>query len=79
MLHLCKDVILDCRTYVTVSYQLKKKIETMEKSSVSDRPWQLWGEIAADKRPENSLLQEDLDFEHTTRPGTIANTPPVQV
>ncbi|KAI0233637.1 U3 small nucleolar ribonucleoprotein MPP10 [Lamellibrachia satsuma] len=48
--------------------RLRKKIESMEKESVSDKPWQLWGEIASDKRPENSLLQEDLDFEHTTRP-----------
>ena len=42
----------------------------MEAESISDKPWQLWGEIASNKRPENSLLQEDLDFEHTTRPGT---------
>ncbi|KAK2181816.1 hypothetical protein NP493_379g00022 [Ridgeia piscesae] len=58
-------------SYEMRQQRLKKKIETMEKSSVSDRPWQLWGEIAADKRPENSLLQEDLDFEHTTRPAPV--------
>jgi U3 small nucleolar RNA-associated protein MPP10 len=46
---------------------LKKKISAIEDDMLSQKPWQLAGEISAGKRPENSLLQENLQFEHTTR------------
>ena len=42
----------------------------MEEVAVQEKPWQLKGEASAAIRPENSLLQEDVDFEHTTRQGT---------
>ncbi|XP_060603484.1 U3 small nucleolar ribonucleoprotein protein MPP10-like [Ruditapes philippinarum] len=47
--------------------RLKKKISAIEDDMLSQKPWQLAGEISAGKRPENSLLQENLQFEHTTR------------
>ncbi|KAL5005310.1 hypothetical protein ScPMuIL_018766 [Solemya velum] len=47
--------------------KLKTKIKSMENSALEDKPWQLAGEIAASARPENSLLEEHLQFEHTTR------------
>ncbi|KAG1664212.1 U3 small nucleolar RNA-associated protein MPP10 [Nymphon striatum] len=46
---------------------VKKKITEMEESNLAEKPWQLQGEIGALTRPENSLLQEDLQFSHTTR------------
>ncbi|XP_055327945.1 U3 small nucleolar ribonucleoprotein protein MPP10-like isoform X2 [Paramacrobiotus metropolitanus] len=47
--------------------KLKTKIQAMEEEAVSERPWQLSGEVAASKRPENSLLEEFLQFDHVTR------------
>ena len=41
----------------------------MEAGMLVQKPWQMSGEITAGKRPENSLLQENLDFEYTTRLG----------
>ncbi|XP_064620641.1 U3 small nucleolar ribonucleoprotein protein MPP10-like [Lineus longissimus] len=49
--------------------RLKSKIKDMEEASLAAKPWQLMGEAAGGTRPENSLLQEDLQFEHT---GTTA-------
>ena len=47
--------------------QMTTKIKALEDASLGDKPWQLTGEVGAVARPENSLLQEDLDFDHTTR------------
>lgn len=49
--------------------RLKRKIENLEEQAVSEKPWQLKGEITGDKRPQNSLLQEIVDFDLTARPG----------
>jgi len=48
--------------------RMKRQIEELEEFNVGDKPWQLAGEVQAPKRPEDSLLQEDLDFEVTSRP-----------
>ncbi|ELU13333.1 hypothetical protein CAPTEDRAFT_166848 [Capitella teleta] len=39
----------------------------MEEAALSDKPWQLKGEVSASVRPENSLLQEQLEYDQTTR------------
>lgn len=50
--------------------RLKMKIKEIEEAAVSEKPWQLKGEVTAESRPENSLLQEVLEFDLSTRPGT---------
>ncbi|XP_013385901.1 U3 small nucleolar ribonucleoprotein protein MPP10 [Lingula anatina] len=47
--------------------KLKERISELEETALAQKPWQLTGETTATARPENSLLQEDLEFEHTTR------------
>lgn len=51
--------------------RLQKKIEYMENRMLDDRPWQMKGEVKADNRPQNSLLEEILEFDSTTRPAPI--------
>jgi U3 small nucleolar ribonucleoprotein component len=34
---------------------------------LSSKPWQLTGEIEGQRRPENSLLEEYLQFDRNTR------------
>lgn len=58
---LCDQIVL----------QMSKKIEELEKSALAEKPWQLSGEVTAQARPENSLLEEDVEFEQMSRTGTF--------
>ena len=49
--------------------RLKKKINTLENEALQEKPWQLKGEVGANSRPENSLLEEVVEFDITQRPG----------
>ncbi|XP_067667173.1 U3 small nucleolar ribonucleoprotein protein MPP10-like [Haliotis asinina] len=51
--------------------KLKKRIEQLEKASLADKTWQLLGEVAGPARPENSLLEEHLQFDVTTRAAPV--------
>ncbi|KAL7786256.1 Mpp10 domain-containing protein [Trichoderma ceciliae] len=48
--------------------KLAEEIRKLEAASVAKREWTLSGEAAAADRPLNSLLAEDLDFEHVGKP-----------
>jgi len=49
--------------------QLKEKIEKLEKANLAQKPWQMSGEAGCNIRPINSLLEEDVSFDHTTTTG----------
>ena len=48
--------------------KLADEIRKLEAASVAKREWTLSGEAAAEDRPLNSLLEQDLDFEHGGKP-----------
>ncbi|KAK4240192.1 Mpp10 protein-domain-containing protein [Achaetomium macrosporum] len=48
--------------------KLAAEIHKLEAELVAKRAWTLSGEAAAVDRPVNSLLEEDLDFEHVGKP-----------
>ncbi|GAB0137923.1 hypothetical protein EsDP_00006174 [Epichloe bromicola] len=48
--------------------KLAEEIRQLEAASVAKREWTLSGEAAAADRPMNSLLEQDLDFEHVGKP-----------
>ncbi|XP_038274302.1 U3 small nucleolar ribonucleoprotein protein MPP10 [Dermochelys coriacea] len=47
--------------------KMHEKIKSLEKELLEEKPWQLTGEVTGQKRPENSLLEESLLFDHAVR------------
>ena len=48
---------------------MHKKINELEESNLAEKSWQLMGEVSAAKRPENSLMEEVLEYDTTSKPG----------
>ncbi|KFP69302.1 U3 small nucleolar ribonucleoprotein MPP10, partial [Acanthisitta chloris] len=47
--------------------KMSKKIQSLEEMLLEEKPWQLKGEVTGQKRPENSLLEETVLFDHAVR------------
>ncbi|KAM9816854.1 U3 small nucleolar ribonucleoprotein MPP10 [Neosynchiropus ocellatus] len=47
--------------------KMSEKIDQLEKAALGEKSWQMMGEVTAERRPENSMLEEDLEFEQTSR------------
>ncbi|XP_040457024.1 U3 small nucleolar ribonucleoprotein protein MPP10 [Falco naumanni] len=47
--------------------KMSKKIKSLEEELLEEKPWQLKGEVTGKKRPENSLLEETVLFDHAVR------------
>lgn len=60
--------------YDPILLQMSKKIEELENSALAEKPWQLSGEVTAQARPENSLLEEDVEFEQMSRTGMSSDS-----
>ncbi|KAI1822117.1 Mpp10 protein-domain-containing protein [Xylaria intraflava] len=48
--------------------KLAEEIRKLEAANVAKKDWTMAGEARAVERPMNSLLEEDLDFEHAGKP-----------
>ncbi|XP_015882544.3 M phase phosphoprotein 10 [Ziziphus jujuba] len=51
--------------------KLKSEIEQMENANLGPKDWTMQGEVTAAKRPKNSALEVDLDFQHNVRPPPV--------
>lgn len=47
--------------------RLRRSIAALESENIGDKDWTMRGEITATSRPTDSLLQEDLEFEHVAK------------
>uniref|UniRef100_A0A5B7A3Z8 U3 small nucleolar ribonucleoprotein protein MPP10 n=1 Tax=Davidia involucrata TaxID=16924 RepID=A0A5B7A3Z8_DAVIN len=51
--------------------KFRSKVEEMEKANLEPKTWTMQGEVTAAKRPKNSALEVDLDFEHNVGPAPV--------
>ncbi|KAM3255954.1 hypothetical protein ACQJBY_048860 [Aegilops geniculata] len=51
--------------------KMRNQIDLMEKASLEPSKWIMQGEVDASRRPKNSALEVDLDFEHNVRPAPV--------
>lgn len=65
-IHLCILLIHTEKKKKTI-FQLREKIKKMEAASLEEKTWQLKGETFGTSRPENSLLEEHLQFDHIAK------------
>ncbi|XP_047950303.1 U3 small nucleolar ribonucleoprotein protein MPP10-like isoform X1 [Salvia hispanica] len=57
--------------------KLRAEIEEMERANLEPKTWTMQGEVNAAKRPKNSALEVDMDFDQNVRPPpvtTVENT-----
>jgi U3 small nucleolar RNA-associated protein MPP10 len=55
-------------TFEKQQREIMKQISQLESENVGEKSWQVKGEAKAKDRPENSLLEADLDFERSAKP-----------
>lgn len=58
-------------SYEVRQEKLQHTIQRLEQKALGGKSWQLKGEINANNRPENALLEEYLEFDAATRPAPI--------
>lgn len=51
--------------------RIQARIKQLEDQVLGEKPWQMKGEISASRRPQNSLLEEVVEFDLTTRPAPV--------
>lgn len=66
-----KEDIVPKSTLEIRQERLSMRIKELEKEAVSEKPWQMKGEVSAPNRPQNSLLEEFVEVDVNTRPAPV--------
>ena len=57
---------------------IKEQIATLEAENVAEKDWVLKGEVTSRARPQNALLEEDLEFERVMKATPVVTDEAVQ-
>lgn len=60
-------LIVELSTHEKRQLELAQQIAELESAAIGPKDWTLLGEATSRARPENSLLEEDLDFEQVAK------------
>jgi U3 small nucleolar RNA-associated protein MPP10 len=72
------ESFVDLTTYQQRQAKLKEQIAQLETENVAKKDWTLMGEASSRARPQNSLLEEDLEFERVMKVVPIVTEESVQ-
>ena len=61
------DNVTTEQTTIKILPRIEKQIDKLEDGMAKAKQWQMGGEIRAQQRPANSLLEEDLNFQLATK------------
>jgi U3 small nucleolar RNA-associated protein MPP10 len=62
------DDIDELSSHQTRQNKMTGYISNLEELNISEKKWQMSGEVTSRGRDENTLLEEDVQFEHVSRP-----------
>eukprot|EP01018_Ginkgo_biloba_P009359 Gb_37982 [translate_table: standard] len=51
--------------------KIRKRMEQLENANLETKSWTMQGEVTASKRPKNSALEVELEFDHNMRPAPV--------
>lgn len=71
-------MIIDLSTHEQRMSALREQISSLEAENVGPKDWVVMGEAGARSRPQNSLLEEDLEFERVMKAVPVVTEESVQ-
>ncbi|KAH9200014.1 U3 small nucleolar ribonucleoprotein complex, subunit Mpp10 [Zygosaccharomyces rouxii] len=61
-------------TFEKQQLDIQRQIEQLEKEAVAEKKWALKGEAQSKDRPQDALLEEDVEFDRTSKPVPVITT-----
>ncbi|AQZ13010.1 MPP10 (YJR002W) [Zygosaccharomyces parabailii] len=55
-------------TFERQQLEIKKQIDQLEAEAIADKKWALTGEVQSKDRPQDALLEEEIEFDRTSKP-----------
>ncbi|GAV52431.1 hypothetical protein ZYGR_0AG04220 [Zygosaccharomyces rouxii] len=61
-------------TFEKQQLDIQRQIEQLEKEAVAEKKWALKGEAQSKDRPQDALLEEEVEFDRTSKPVPVITT-----
>lgn len=63
-----EDAANKLSTFERQQLEIKKQIDQLEAEAIADKKWALKGEVQSKDRPQDALLEEEIEFDRTSKP-----------